>query len=78
MFIINLINELSAIWFIFWSMHYISSLPDLQRYPWNIVEDIVIFLGLKLSNSEFFSFIRNAQDTFDVKPQLKIISFPKF
>ena len=47
-------------------------MPNLQRYPWNLylindMEDIVVFLGLKLFNSDninMFSCSRNAQVTF--------------
>ena len=48
------------------------AMPDLQRYPGNLylvtsLEDIVIFLGLKVLNSDnsyMFSSSRNAQVTF--------------
>ena len=59
------------------------TMPDSQWYPLNIslidtVEDIVVFLGLKVFNSDetyTFSCNRNAQVTFVGKPQLKIIIF---
>ena len=58
------------------------ALPDSQCHrpikPVN-VEDIVVFLDLKLFNYNScykFSSCRNAQGTFLEKPQLKIIHFP--
>ena len=53
---------------------------DLQRYPWNLylinnVEDIVIFLGLKVFNSDnSFMFTCSFRITVVEKPQLKTIS----
>jgi len=40
------------------------------------MEDIVVFLGLKVFNSYMFSCSRNAQVTHVEKLQLIIISFP--
>ena len=58
---------------------------DSQRYPWNLylikhVEDIVIFLGLQMFNSDYFcmfSCSRNAQVNFKEKPHLKNDQFLK-
>ena len=58
---------------------------DSQQYPWNlylieIVEDIVVFLSLKVFNSDnshTFSWYRNTQVIFAEIPHLKIISFLK-
>ena len=49
-------------------------MPDSQLYPRNLYlinngEDIVVFLGFKVFNSD------NSYVTFVEKPQLKIISF---
>ena len=65
------------------TFHTNMTMPDLQRYPTNLylinnLEDIDIFLGLKMFNSDnfyMFSCSRNAQVTLVEKPQLKIISF---
>ena len=65
------------------------TIPDSQRYPWNInlinnVEDIVDFLGVKVSksgNSSMFPAVemRIAQVTFvKKKPQLKIVYFKNY
>jgi len=50
-------------------------MPDSQRYPWNIylINNIVYFPFWKVI--QMFSRSRNAQVTFVVNPQLKIISF---
>ena len=58
-------------------------MPDSQLYPRNLYlinngEDIVVFLGFKVFNSDNsyrFSCTSNTQVTFVEKPQLKIISF---
>ena len=62
-----------------------KAMPDPKQCPGNLclinnVEDVVVFLGLKVLNSEnfFFSCSRNAQVTFVEKTQLKIIRFPKY
>ena len=55
------------------------TLSDLQRYPWNLyfinnVEDIVIFLGLKVFNSDnSFMFTCSFKITVVEKQQLKTI-----
>ena len=41
------------------TLHAKLAMPDLQRYPWNLylisnVEDIVVFLGLKVFISDNF------------------------
>ena len=44
----------------------------------NSIKDIVVFLGLKVLNSDnfsAFSFRKIAQNTFVEKPQLKVIGF---
>ena len=56
-------------------------MPDSQQYSWNLylimyVEDIVVFIGLKVFNSDnsrMFSLSKNARVTFVEKPQMKII-----
>ena len=62
-------------------------MPNLQRYPWNLylindMEDIVVFLGLKLFNSDninMFSCSRNAQVTFIEKLSVwKVIKIETF
>ena len=54
-----------------------------HQYPWNLylinsLEDVVAFLGIKVSNSEnsyMFSCSRNADVTFVEKPQFKMSVF---
>ena len=65
------------------TLHLKVAMSDSQRYPWSPhliknVEDIVVFINLKVfnsDNSQMFSCNRNAQISFAENSHVKLISF---